>query len=277
MDSKEYIASGIIESYVLGLASPEEAGILECVMKNNADVRAALLETQILMEDFATAHQDIPPASLKSKIWAEIQKNPAAEITSDKNGEVVHVPPISTSIKREDKNTNATITNDTFWKNFAMAAALLLLMSLGAVFYFLNQKSQLENNLERAEADLSQKENQLKDTKHTLALFSHPDLLIIPLKGVEKHPSAEALVLWNAKTKEVFLSADRLPAPAPDMQYQLWAIADGKPVSAGMYTPQNSIQPISVIQNAQAFAITLEKKGGSETPTMENMMVMGTI
>jgi anti-sigma-K factor RskA len=31
------------------------------------------------------------------------------------------------------------------------------------------------------------------------------------------------------------------------------------------------------IPRAQAFAITLEKKGGNPTPTMEQMFVMGSI
>jgi anti-sigma-K factor RskA len=62
------------------------------------------------------------------------------------------------------------------------------------------------------------------------------------------------------------------------MQYQLWAIADGKPVDAGMYTEEKDSKiALANITNAQAFAITLEKKGGSPVPTMENMYVMGEI
>jgi anti-sigma-K factor RskA len=78
LNTKEYISSGIIESYILGLASPEEAGILECVMKNNAEVKAAFEEAQKTLEDLATA-QAAPPADLKSKIWNRIQQEQTAE------------------------------------------------------------------------------------------------------------------------------------------------------------------------------------------------------
>ncbi len=62
------------------------------------------------------------------------------------------------------------------------------------------------------------------------------------------------------------------------MQYQLWAIEDGKPVSAGMYSEDKDSQvALASIPKAQAFAITLEKEGGSPVPTMENMFVMGGI
>ena len=62
------------------------------------------------------------------------------------------------------------------------------------------------------------------------------------------------------------------------MQYQLWALVDGKPVSAGMYSAEKDTKEILAnIPKAQAFAITLEKQGGSTSPTMENMFVMGNI
>ncbi|MCL1034924.1 anti-sigma factor [Elizabethkingia anophelis] len=59
------------------------------------------------------------------------------------------------------------------------------------------------------------------------------------------------------------------------MQYQLWTIADGKPVNAVMYTEEKDSKiALSKIPKAQAFAITLEKENRSEIPTMENMYVM---
>jgi anti-sigma-K factor RskA len=64
------------------------------------------------------------------------------------------------------------------------------------------------------------------------------------------------------------------------MQYQLWVIQGGKPVSMGVLpnsmanTP--SIQKIGMrIESGEAFAISLEKAGGSPTPTMEQIYVLG--
>lgn len=101
---------------------------------------------------------------------------------------------------------------------------------------------------------------------------------VITLKGVEKHPEAKATVFWNQNTKEVYLNADSLPKAPKGMQYQLWAIADGKPVNAGMYNEEKDSKiALSKIAKAQAFAITLEKENGSDVPTMENMFVMGGV
>ena len=70
--------------------------------------------------------------------------------------------------------------------------------------------------------------------------LSGSNMQIIALKGVEKHPEAKATVFWDQKTKEVYLNAESLPKAPEGMQYQLWAIADGKPVNAGMYSEEKT-------------------------------------
>jgi len=80
LNSKEYISSGILESYILGHASPEEAGILECVMKNNNEVREAFEEAQKTLEMLANAQAVTPPNDLKTKIWDKIQQEQNVEV-----------------------------------------------------------------------------------------------------------------------------------------------------------------------------------------------------
>jgi anti-sigma-K factor RskA len=62
-----------------------------------------------------------------------------------------------------------------------------------------------------------------------------------------------------------------LPDPPTDKQYQLWALLDGKPVDAGTFNVNSDsiqLQEVRNIANAQAFAITLEHKGGVRSPTL---------
>jgi len=56
-------------------------------------------------------------------------------------------------------------------------------------------------------------------------------------------------------------------------------MVDGKPVDAGMID-MNEAAPFMKLKNiprAEAFAITLEKKGGSPVPTMDALYVMGKV
>jgi hypothetical protein len=80
------------------------------------------------------------------------------------------------------------------------------------------------------------------------------------MKGLPISPASVALVFWNKSTKEVFLDVKNLPVPPEGMQYQLWALDNGVPVDAGVFdlADAGNLQKLKSINNAQAFAVTLE-------------------
>ena len=269
MNTKEYISSGIIESYILGLASPEEAGILECVMKNNAEVKVAFDEAQKIMEDLATAQAVMPPENLKSKIWDRIQKEQPAEDQP---------PGYSRDIPAARPREEIRIQRTGNWKAYAVAAMVLFLISVAGNLFWMNDQAKMKEQLTAMKTDKQSQDLAMQKMNRKMEMFTNPEMKVVMLKGVEKHTGSKAMVFWDKKTKEVYVNAESLPKAPEGMQYQLWAIADGKPVNAGMYTEdKDSRIALASIPDAQAFAITLEKQGGSPAPTMENMYVMGEI
>lgn len=274
MNTKEYISSGIIESYILGHASPEEAGILECVMKNNAEVKEAFEEAQKTLEHLATAQAVTPPDDLKSKIWNKIQQEQVVEeITPALSPDIPEV-----GRQAENNTDRKVIQRSTPWKTYAIAASVLFLVSVAGNVFWMNSQSASQKEIALMIADKKQKDQAMEKMNRKMDMISNPDMQMVMLKGVEKHTDAKAMVFWDKKTKEVYLNAEKLPKAPEGMQYQLWAIEDGKPINAGMYTEdKDSKIALANIPKAQAFAITLEKAGGSNIPTMENMFVMGEI
>lgn len=268
MNTKEYISSGIIESYILGHASPEEAGILECVIKNNAEVKAAFEEAQKTLENLATAQAVTPPSDLKSKIWNKIQNEQVLE-------EEKIVPSESAAITPLEVVETKRINN---WKTLGIAASVLFLASIAGNLFWISKQSEVQKEIAKVKTEKQSQDLAMQKLNQKVAMFSNPEMQMIMLKGVEKHQDAKAMVFWDKKTKEVYLNGENLPKAPTGMQYQLWAIEDGKPVSAGMYSEdKDSKIALASISKAQAFAITLEKEGGSPVPTMENMFVMGEI
>ncbi|MGE8554931.1 MAG: anti-sigma factor [Chryseobacterium jejuense] len=268
MNTKEYISSGIIESYILGHASPEEAGILECVMKNNAEVKAAFEEAQKTLEDLATVQAVTPPSDLKSKIWSKIQKEQILEEEKPFSPEVSVTPSLEVP---EVKKT-------TPWKTLGIAASVLFLASVAGNLFWVSKQSEVQKEIAVMKTEKQSQDLAMQKMNQKIAMFSNPDMQMVMLNGVENHKDAKAMVFWDKKTKEVYLNAEKLPKAPTGMQYQLWAIEDGKPVNAGMYSEDKDSQiALASISKAQAFAITLEKEGGSSVPTMENMFVMGEI
>ncbi|AZA83718.1 hypothetical protein C1637_14245 [Chryseobacterium lactis] len=269
MNTKEYISSGIIESYILGHASPEEAGILECVMKNNTEVKTAFEEAQKTLEELATAQAVTPPNDLKSKIWAKIQQEQTVEEIK---------PVVSTDIPAAKPQEEIKIQGNNNWKIFSIAASVLFLLSIAGNLFWMNKQSGTKEEIAKMKTEKQSQELAMQKMNQKMKMFSNPEMQMVMLQGVEKHTDSKAIVFWDKKTKEVYLNAESLPKAPEGMQYQLWAIADGKPVSAGMYTDEKDSKiALANIPKAQAFAITLEKQGGSNVPTMENMYVMGGV
>lgn len=265
MDIKTYISTGIIEEYALGALPQEDASILECVMKNNSEVRNAVLDAQRTFEILADANAVEAPSHLKSEIFAKLNfsksENP---IISEAKQSEVSAPIIPLRTNKQSSGN--------FSKFALIAASLLLLLSLGYNFYT-SQNQKKEISQMTASNNVLKTQNTDLQNQNALMINSRN----IKLEGVKTHPGMLANVYWDT-SKKVYLKVNNLPIAPQGKQYQLWAIVDGKPVSAGMFdgSQPNEIQSMAVIDKAQAFAITLEKAGGSIAPTMENMMVMGT-
>lgn len=264
MDIKTYISSGIIEEYALGILPQEEASILECVMKNNKEVLNAVLEAQKTLELLADAEAVQAPSELKSQIFAKLDfAKPVENISQATEKEIIATPIIPLNKKSGGNN---------FSKFALVAASLLLLASLGYNLYTSKNQKQELANLATNNTILTNQVSELKNQNQMILNSKN-----IKLNGVAAHPGMLANVYWD-QSKKVYLKVNNLPTAPAGQQYQLWAIVDGKPVSAGMFDGNHpdEIQSMAVIDKAQAFAITLEKAGGVDSPTMENMMVMGT-
>jgi hypothetical protein len=170
--------------------------------------------------------------------------------------------------------------------SWLLAASFIgFVFSLGALFYFISQNKQSQAELAsvKQEADTLRKnvaaqQQQILAYSETMQMLHNDNFKKIELTGVPGKPSALAQIMWDVTTKAVYVADVSLPQTPSGKQYQLWAIVDGKPVDAGMLSDvKNMAQRMKVFEKADAFAITLEKKGGSPTPTMEEMYVMGKV
>jgi len=266
---QDYISSGIIESYVLGLASPEEITEFERMCADHSEVLAARNAFEIQLESGLRKQKLEPPIELKTRIFSEIgmEKLP---VTNSPIAKPTLVPRIG------------------FARYVAAASLLLLAGSVLLNFYLLGQYKNTIAKYEELIAAQTQiaGNNEIMQTKllnyeNAISLMKNPLMAIVKMSGVPKSPdpSSMATVYWDSKSKDVYLLVNQLPKPVSNKQYQLWAIVDGKPVDAGIFdtTEGLSFVKLKTIQKAEAFAITLEKKGGSTTPDMGAMYVMGKV
>lgn len=63
------------------------------------------------------------------------------------------------------------------------------------------------------------------------------------------------------------VSGSALKQLSEDRVYQLWTMRDGKPTSAGLIGRSDGMVFVPSIRHADAFAVTVEPRGGSKQPT----------
>lgn len=285
MNTKEYIESGMLEQYVMGTLSAQEKQEVECMSHIYPEIAAELLSVQNTMEAFAKSVSQTPPAHLREQILGSLHELATAERSTEHasvSAQSQTQNEGSSPLVLETASKNNRMTAQYHFMRIAASVLLLLGMVLGYQLYQSHlQQADQKKQLASIQKELEVKSALLSVQGQHLAVLQNPDFQQIALNGIPaKSPDSKVLVYWNKKSNEVYISDAQLPAPAEDKQYQLWAIADGKPVDMGMLSEtfkDTNFQKMKTIGNAQAFAITLEKKGGVASPTLSEMYVMGGV
>lgn len=267
MDVNVYIASGILENYVLGLASDQERQEVQCLSKIYPEIAQELHTLELTMEQYALEHELKPPVQLKTKLFDQLD----AAITD---------APVTGPVNSPAAKIISSRPN--YWR-YAAAALLTGVVILSA--YFMNwqmknaqQIAALDNQNRLLQHQLDSNRNSLQNLNAEIALTRNPAIKRVYLKGLEtKDPQAGMTVYWNQENQQVFIAGMSLPATPANKQYQLWAIKNGQPVDLGVFDLQNALVAMKSIDEAQAFAVTLENTGGSAVPTLSDMVVIGQI
>ncbi|MFT3827855.1 MAG: anti-sigma factor [Chitinophagaceae bacterium] len=265
MDIQEYIQSGVIETYVLGIASTEEIAELQRLRRQYPAIETAIAQKEQWLNDLANTDAAPLPGTVKNNLLNTLKN----EFTA----------PVITMDTAPTRKTGRTL------KYVAAASVILLVGSFGMNIYMYSKyrKAVSDYTALQNEHNTLLTENKVQQAKygslyHSLQLMTDTAMLKVSMPGIKGKEGTLATLYWNTRSKDVYVFANNLPQAPTGKQYQLWALVDGKPVDAGMLTDcGNDICKLKTILRAQAFAITLEKEGGSPTPDLNAMYVLGTV
>ena len=74
MNVKEYISSGILDYYVLGIVSDQEKKEVECMSTIYFEIKVALNNIQYVVNEYVSFYEREPPAILKTRVMTEIER-----------------------------------------------------------------------------------------------------------------------------------------------------------------------------------------------------------
>jgi anti-sigma-K factor RskA len=274
------ISSGDIELYVMGLLPHDEARKMEQLIALFPEIREEADRISETLQGVADAGPAMPGAGVKDALMARLSRLDAE--SDEVKPALAPVNGDQRSAGFDEKPDAGRVVHLPRRRNYALAAAAVVtIISLAGLVYALSEVSRNRKEM----AALTAQMKQARDEQQSSAL-AYTNLLNIAadtsyqqvnLKQVPGKPGSFARVFWNRNTKDVYLVDVSLPAAPVGKQYQLWAIVGDKPVDAGLVSGNKSVlQKMNSFDKVNVFAITLENQGGSPTPNLDQLFVLGS-
>ncbi len=270
MTNKELISSGELELYIAGMLSEERAIEISEIIKtdNKVEQEVEAIEEIIMRlakEATISTNQD----------FSMVLKKIVTQRISDSENE---------KLQEEAKPKPSKYIQLRPYIGWAAAAVFLVFLGIQyqktiTVTNNLNANLQQKENLE----ELIDKQNiNLAMKEELLATVISDDTKLIDLNGQDVSPDSKAKLFWNTNENKVVINPGNLPEPPTGKVYQVWSLTLNPltPTSLGLLDNYNKDNNLFVLENpneSQAFGITLEPEGGSETPTLEQLYVLGTL
>ena len=256
----------------MGLASESERAEFEQLCTQYPELVAARRDFEERLEEYTSEHAVTPPPAVKVKVLEAIG-----------NQQGSHPAPSSNPPKIITMENSKSPARSSVGLRFIAAASVVLLVGMAWLYYQSNsQNKELSNTNDRLKEKLNSTDSILQQIVEEQKIVKNPNTTVVNMVGTQVAPHSSANIYWDSTSTSVFLVVKNMPKLPSDQQYQLWAlIADkeGKPQpkDLGVFdaTDEKVILKMKNTQKAQAFAITIEQKGGSPSPTLQKMQSLG--
>jgi len=206
----------------------------------------------------ASSAPAVPAATLRPRVLAHVREQMAKEITK---------PSAAVGPARVTPMPDRRGAPWLAW-GLAAAAAVMAVTSMG--LWQTEQRLRRElATLERTRADLAR---QLEEERRWMALLDSPQAKVVdfaPTPQGAQLPHVRAT--WDPASRRAVLVFDQLSAPA-GQDFELWGIHPSGPKSLGLVRSDASGRAVVRLADVgdsatlQAFAISLERQGGSGDP-----------
>ena len=242
MNVSEHIASGIIENYVLGMASPEERLEFEKLCRQYPELEQARIRFEESLEEKALHDAVKPPAELKAKILDSIR----AEQT-----------PLAPFIEMEQPRNRRKIPG----MRWAIAASVILLAGcLGIALFFYQKNQELQSEIAKTDKNIQQLDDKKTAIEEEL-IANNPNLKkLARFNNPGTTVPATINVYWDSTSTNVYLVIDNLATLPNGQRYQLWSVSKGRYSDLGLFdAPETDklIMKMNNVQQADSFTITI--------------------
>lgn len=264
MDIKEYIASGLLELYVAGSLSEKENQEVYEAMQQYPEIKKEVIQIELVVNKLTAA---VAP---RTQITSFNDIRDRLDVNNDR---VV-------SLEQAPKKPN-------WFSYLGWAASVALLVGF---LWTYNENKQLKDEIKVADIENTVLEEKIANanksidkTNELIAILRDKNIESITLSGQAIAPQSYAKVYWNKEKQLAYVDVAGLPEPPSGKVYQVWSLTLNPltPTNMGILNDflidDNKVFTMTNTNESQAFAITLEPAGGNESPTLEQLYVLGVV
>lgn len=252
-DIKGFLESSLLEEYLLGLTNAEETQHVEQMLAKHAEARDAYEKLQDSLEFMAENMAMPAPEGLRQRILNDLQaQRPEAAVVS--------------------------VRRKTSWMAVAATIAAVVMAGFGLMQYNKAQDLQdavdlLTAEIEILESTAQGQQVQFASLQNQLDMISDPSTEKFVLRGNDKAPQFEAIAYWNETSKQSYLDIRNLPELPDRKCFQMWADVDGEMISVGVIPETDEpLVALTFLDNAESLNVTIEPEGGSDHPTVTDLV-----
>ena len=255
MDRKKIIEEGFLDRYIMGTLSASEERILLDALSKDQTLKEELVALEADFEKIGQENAIEPPSHVKSKLRSSLE-SALADTTSNAPG--------SSSALQSGR--------------LLVAASLAALFAVGSLWLYLQWQGSLDdfNTLQQQTNRLQERldgiEGQYESTIERYATINDPEAIPLYLAGNQKSPGTKVVAYVNHKNKTVIVNGLGLAPLEREKTYQMWADVEGEMINMGLIPEGEEYIPLRYIEKAESLNITIEPAGGSEHPTVENLI-----
>ena len=244
--------------YLLGSISEQEARELEKVLYEDAELKQEYQALEAEFELIAFENAVEPAGHVRRKFMSNMG-----------------VQPTSSDI---GLNTETQAPASLQSTKLLVAASLAALFALGSFWLYVQWQGSVDDfkSLEQQTVELQDRLNSLEQkytsTQERYVSISTPGVIPLYLQGNDISPQSTMIAYINHQNKSVIVNTLGLQPLEADKSYQLWADVDGEMINMGLLPQAEEYIPVRYIDKAESLNITIEPAGGSDHPTVENLI-----
>ena len=257
MTPQEIINSGLLELYVLGQLEGEELSMIESAIKSHDAVKNELREIEETMSKYATIHSIPADDNILSRALEQI--NSSAQIEGQSASSI-------------DPKSAAPVKS--IWSWLGPVSAIAAAIAMVIAFIQFDKFNQLTDRMETVIADCEETESKLQEQETLYAALMDEDSRPVLIDPTEKYPETRLIIHHNEVDRVNYLQISNLPTLSDGLAFQLWSLkGTDSPIPLSVFIEDGEIIiPIDFELGTDAYAITIEPSGGSQTPNLDELI-----